>query len=985
MRTDSLERGFGASVERRQRVYGILRINAPAGTRGVVGRRRRRIRGVSTHARLVGRDRELAELARLRAAAAGGRGAFVLLHGEAGIGKSALAARVTDGAAAAGVPVLAGRAVADEGAPAFWPWLRVLEQGRDLGLSPDLLEMGEGPPAEARFLAIERAVRALLAAAEPAGLVILLDDLQWADDASLRLLRHACGELDGGRVLLLGTTREVTAPLTSLPAHSLALGPLTEADIAVYLRESHPSWPAYVHRVSGGNPLFVRELARVLVQEGRLAAPATELPVPAHLRAMAGYRLKRLSPACRALLGGASAIGEEFDVSLLERASDVERASDIERPSDVEKASDVDRTGTVIAEAIAAGVLVDDPDTPDRLRFAHALVRQARYDELPRAERIDWHRRIADALETTEGAHAGELARHRVRAAVDVASRRTAIDACRAAAAAADRAVAFADAAYWYAWALDLAEGAGAGGVERAELLLDLADAAYADGQVTEALARCTAAAALAEQGGRTDLMARAALVVRGIDGPPNETIAALCGRVLALLRDEESGLHARVLAQHAVALSEYGQVEAADELSRRATAMAERSGDPAALVDVAHARHRLVAGPDGVAERLKIGSRLRDLGAVPGRPEAPLWGQIWRIDAAFQLGGLAAVDVEIAALAGLVDRLGWPLARWHLLRTRATREFAAGEFAGAERLALAAFELAGSLQDMSASRLFHPFMMDVLRLTGRFGEYEPGMSEFGGVPAPIAMAVHGVYCLAAGDTARAWGHFERLRAILPDLPKDPRWMPTVAYTADLAIGLTGDGTQEVADFCYRALLPHARYHVAAATGYLGAAAGVLGRLAAALGDRDAAVRHLTEAEAMEQRAGSPPFQAVVRLDLARVLVARDGPGDRARAAGLAERCAHTARRLGMAPALAAASALAADLSGTAGVPGALTRREREIARLVADGLANRAIAEKLVLSERTVETHVRNLLTKLGLTNRTQVAAWALKHGLRT
>lgn len=916
---------------------------------------------MSTHARLVGRDRELAELARLRSAADGGRGAFVLLHGEAGIGKSALAARVTDAAAAAGVPVLAGRAVADEGAPVFWPWVRVLEQGRGLGLSPALLEMGEGPPAAARFLAIERAVRALLAAAEPDGLVILLDDLQWADDASLRLLRHACGDLADARVLLLGTAREVTAPLAGLPAHTLALGPLTEPDVATYLREGHPSWPAYVHRVSGGNPLFVRELARVLVQEDRLAGPATELPVPVHVRAMAGYRLERLSPACRALLGGASAMGEEFEVSILAATTEA-------------------GTTEQLAEAIAAGVLVDDPDTPDRLRFAHALVRQARYDELPRAERIDWHRRIADALDASEGAHAGELARHRVRAAVDAASRRTAIDACRAAAAAADRALAFADATHWYGRALDLAGGAGLGGVERAELLLDLADAAYADGQVTEALAHCTAAADLAEGGGRADLMARAALVVRGIDGPPNETIAALCGRARALLRDEESATHARVLAQHAVALSEYGQVEAADELSRRATAMAERSGDPAALVDVAHARHRLIPEPEGVAERLKLGSRLRDLGAVPGRPEAPLWGQIWRIDAAIQLGGLAAVDVEIAALAGLVDRLGWPLARWHLLRTRATRALAAGDFAEAERLALAAFEVVRGLQDTSAAGLFYPFMMDVLRLTGRFGEYEPGVSEFGEVPLPIAMAVHGVYCLAAGDTARAWAHFERLRVALPDLPTDPRWMPTVAYTAELAIGLNGDGTQEVADFCYRALLPHARYHLGAATGYLGAAAGVLGRLAATLGDRDTAVRHLTEAEAMEQRAGTPPFQTVVRLDLARVLVARDGPGDRERAAGLVEQCAHTARRLGMAPTLSAAAALAAELGGTA-----LTRREREIARLVADGLANRAIAERLVLSERTVETHVRNLLTKLGLTNRTQVAAWALKHGLRT
>ncbi|BCB80911.1 transcriptional regulator [Phytohabitans flavus] len=905
-------------------------------------------------------------MARLRAAAAGGRGAFVLLHGEAGIGKSALVARVTEGAAASGVPVLAGRAVADEGAPAFWPWLRVLEQGRELGLAPALLEMGEGPPEAARFLAIERTVRALLAAAEPDGLVVALDDLQWADDASLRLLRYACGELGGARVLVLGTAREVTAPLAGLPAHTLPLGPLTEPDVAAYLVGAHSSWPAYVHRISGGNPLFVRELARVLVQEDRLAGPATELPVPAHVRAMAGYRLERLSLACRALLGGASALGEEFDVSILAGAAGVE-------------------VGDTLAEAIAAGVLVDDPDTPDRLRFAHALVRQARYDELPRAERIDWHRRIAGALDGTDRAHAGELARHRVRAAVDAASRRTAVDACRAAAAVADRALAFADAAHWYARALDFADGAGVGDVERAELLLDLADAAYADGQVTEALAHCIAAADLAEECGRTDLVARAALVVRGIDGPPNETIAALCGRARALLRDEESAIHARVLAQHAGALSEYGQVEAADELSRRATAMAERSGDPAALFDVAHARHRLVTGPDSVAERLRLGARLRDLGAVPGRPEAPLWGQLWRVDAAFQLGGLATVDVEIAALDSLVDRLGWPLARWHLLRVKATRALASGDFAEAERLALAAFEVAEGLQDVTASGLFYAFMMDLLRLTGRFGEYEPGLSEFGSVPVAIVMSVHGYYCLAAGDTARAWAHFERLQALLPGLPKDPRWMPTLGLTAEMACRLPGDGPKEVAEFCYRALLPHSRYHLADATGYLGAVAGILGRLAVRLGDPDTAVRHLTEAEALEQRAGAPAIQAAVRLDLARALVARDGPGDRARAAELAERCTHTARRLGMAPMLAAATAFAVELGGTGGAPVPLTRREREIARLVADGLANRAIAEKLVLSERTVETHVRNLLTKLGLANRTQVAAWALKQGLRT
>jgi DNA-binding CsgD family transcriptional regulator len=243
-------------------------------------------------------------------------------------------------------------------------------------------------------------------------------------------------------------------------------------------------------------------------------------------------------------------------------------------------------------------------------------------------------------------------------------------------------------------------------------------------------------------------------------------------------------------------------------------------------------------------------------------------------------------------------------------------------------------------------------------------------------------MAVHGVYCLAAGDTEQARAHLDRLRILLPDLPMDTRWLPTVGLVAEVAAGL---GDVEVAGACYQALLPYAGYYIAATNGYLGSVAGVLGRLAATRGDRGAAVRHLTEAEALEQRSGAPGALAGVRLDLARALVARDGPGDRPRGAELAEQCAHTARRLGMAPLLSASTALVAELAGTGGVPAALTRREREIARLVADGLANRAIAEKLVLSERTVETHVRNLLTKLGLSNRTQVAAWALKHGLRT
>jgi predicted ATPase len=219
----------------------------------------------------VGRAHQLAELARLRDAAAAGGGSLVLLSGEAGIGKTATLTRFAGQAGEAGVPVLAGRAVVDEGAPPFWPWLRVLEQGQDHGLSATLLKMPDALPAAARFLAIERTVQALLAAARPAGLVVILDDLQWADDASLRLLRYLRGDLTGSRLLVVGAAPEVTEALAGLQPLVLRLPPLTESDVAAYLTsagEVGGAWPAYVHARTGGNPLFVRELTRVLVQEG---------------------------------------------------------------------------------------------------------------------------------------------------------------------------------------------------------------------------------------------------------------------------------------------------------------------------------------------------------------------------------------------------------------------------------------------------------------------------------------------------------------------------------------------------------------------------------------------------------------------------------------------------------------------------------------------------------------------------------------------
>jgi len=956
-------------------------------------------------AHLVGRRHQVEELARVVADAAVGDGALVVLAGEAGIGKTTMLAWLADAAASAGMRVLAGRAVADEGAPAFWPWLRVFGAGRDLGLSPDLLELGDGPPAQARFVAIERAAGALLAAVPAAGLLVTLDDVQWADEATVALLRYVGADLPGARLVIAVATREAGAPgqLGGLPAaRTLRLPPLTATEVAEYVRATatgpvDPSWAAGVHRGSGGNPLFVRELVRAAAASDRLSEA---------LRPLAGARLAGVGPDCRRLLGACAVIGEEFDVTL------------------VAAATGDDRVPALLAEAVAAGILADDADAPNRMRFSHALVRQAAYDELPRADRIRWHRRVADALQgrpappisQSAGAapaagpapfaaggaaagHAADVARHRVRAATDAASCRAAVDACRAAVTAALRSLDHADAAHWYRRAIELAAAAGLDPAEHADLLLGLAEAEFLDLRVSDALRHCVAGADLVadlarDLGrpdlGRPDLLARAALVVRGVGGEePSRVIADLCTRARAALGEADSATHARLLAQHAMALAQLAVTSSelareAHALAGRAMAMAEHDGDSTALVDALHARETLVGGPSAAAERIDIGTRLHRLGPVPERPETPLWAHLWRVDGYLGVGAVAEADAEIAALAALADRLGWPAVRWHLLRARTARAMLAGRFADAERIVDEGRALAERFGDPSMVGQYIAYRLDILRKTGRFADAGFDVAATADADArPIVQAVAAEYLFASGDIDTARALYARLVRALPDLPDDVRWPAAVSIVGELAAAF---GDRETAAASYRGLLPYAGGYFGSTYGYRGAFARTLGVLAAATGDHRTAIGHLAAAEELERRIGAQADLALAQLAHARVRRDRDARGDRDRAAALAGQAARAARRLGMAPTLAAATALVRELGGVDDdVVASLTTREREVALLVADGLANRAIADRLTVSERTVETHVRNLLAKLGLTNRTQVAAWTLRAGLRT
>jgi len=360
------------------------------------------------------------------------------------------------------------------------------------------------------------------------------------------------------------------------------------------------------------------------------------------------------------------------------------------------------------------------------------------------------------------------------------------------------------------------------------------------------------------------------------------------------------------------------------------------------------------------------------------------MWAHLWRIDGFLHDGAVAEADAEIAGLADLAEDLGWPVVRWQLLRARAARAMLAARFAEAERLAIAGKDLAERCGDSSMMGQYYGYRLDIQRKTGRFDAADAfAVAALADTdPRPIVLAVAAEYRFAAGEIDGAWSLLARLVPTLGSLPANIQQPAIVAIMGELAAAF---GESETAAACFRRLQPYAGVYQASSNGYRGAFARPLAVMAEALGDLERAERYFIAAAAMERRVGAPAELALAELAHARPLRNRPDQGDYERAERLARSAVRAFARLGMAPALAEATMLLRDLVGIDTVDiDALTSREREIAGLVADGLTNHAIAERLVISDRTVESHIRNLTTKLGLANRTQVAARMVRADLR-
>jgi DNA-binding CsgD family transcriptional regulator len=360
----------------------------------------------------------------------------------------------------------------------------------------------------------------------------------------------------------------------------------------------------------------------------------------------------------------------------------------------------------------------------------------------------------------------------------------------------------------------------------------------------------------------------------------------------------------------------------------------------------------------------------------------AEVWAEHWRADSAFLLGDLTVVQDAAARIERLAESTGLLLARWHHLRFRATLGAMRGDFADAEQASEEAGRLAHRMGDWSGEGMSWAHLCYVAATRGAPDLLPDVYFDVvrAAPPVPISLGGMAVALVLKGRPEEARPVYERLRAELDQPRRDLLWPGFLDQLVDLSEHF---GDAATAARLYDELLPWNAYGGGVGTTsvvYTGAMARDLGRAAATAGRLDDAERLLREAVATNLRWGARPYVALTRLELAGVLRRTGRPGVATEALELARSAAREARRLGMPGPLARADRLAAELESAARASDPLSAREREVATLVAEALSNRQIADRLVLSERTVESHVRNILAKLGFSTRTEIAAWALR-----
>ena len=905
---------------------------------------------------LLGRDVPQRRLRDLLDGASGSSRSIALVSGPAGIGKSSLVR-----AAVRDVEVLGwGTCVEVVAAPGYWPWSRALD-GIAAAIGPaavastaaedaPLLALigrlfGPAAPSEGserdRLLLMDAVSRWLgRVAVEHGSVVVVLDDLQWADESSLALLEFVARDPGPAAVALIGCYRHDELPpparqrLSQLAmlASSIELGGLDRA--AVEVLAANIAGPVSgtqvdeLFRRAGGHPVFTRELA-LLARDG---AGGHELPLA--VRDAIERRLGRLAAATREVLEVAALAGNSVAVDVVADATTMKRTA-------------VDEA---LAEARLAGIITVDPNY--RIHFSHDLYRETVAASTTAERRVVLHRQLGIALDERAAAglsvHAADLAHHFTAAvAADGASR--AARWVLAAANADIESLAFVEAAqHLRRWRQAVATSAvPADPREHVSVLLAEADALARAGKAEEARAGLRSASVLTSSSSLVDLQGEVALALAGLGARASarrdEVVQGL-EEALADVEGADGDLEARLTAQLARELQHSVAADRprAAPLSERAIALGRAAGTPSTLLTCLLARHDVLWIPGSPAERIDLAREMVLVAESAGDDEWLAQGNLLLANALLE-NGSAAFEPALDESLRVFDRLGQPRHRYTAATRRVAILLLRGELDAADAGIEDAAALGTWMREPDADNVRMSQRLELVRARGTPDELrefaETAAAHWTGTPIH-AHSIAAGFCARAGDLPAARHH----ATIVTDLGswRGDRfyfWSVGVRELTKAAIALDDRAMCEelLADLAPIAATCGVNGAVAA---FAGSHGHIAGQLAAHLG-LASAESFLAEAAAVYQRLGAHSYLA----DLMGPEQAPDG---------------QPRRRFTE-----------------------LTPREEEVLVLIARGLSNDEIVAELVVSPATVRNHITRIFQKLHVRTRAQAIVLARESGL--
>jgi class 3 adenylate cyclase len=859
----------------------------------------------------VGRAREWDTVRAAWDSALAGHGSLVVASGEPGIGKTRLCREFGQTVRSEGAIVLHG-SCAEVTGWAFEPFVQALRHclarvadasgllGRDPAelarIVPEIyervpdLESAAGADAEtARHRLFEAVSSWLVELSHHAPVLFVLDDLSWADDASLTLMRHLIKSTSHERVLFLASYRPGDATpqarrfledeaasirrvdLVGLHQdHALVFaenvlgGPLDRNGRAVVMTAA---------RSVGGNPLYLGEVVAYLTETGGLVSdpmnvwtggPAADAhAVPASVRDVIRRRIDRLGQAAHRVLRAAAVVGTSVEQSLLLRLLESNLAECL----------------TGLEDAVDAGFLKVVGD--GRYEFTHAVYRDVLYDNMAPLRRTGEHLRVGETIERVYASDLDpwlDVLAYQFEHCTQMAGPDRAIEYLRRAGRQAEGRLGHDDAAGFYRRALRVAESAAADDRLRCELLIELGDAERRSGQQGARRTLLDATRRAIDLGDGT-LATRAVLGSgRGIfslAGSVNTERVTALRDVLTLLGPEPTANRARVLAALSAELTFDDDRSAPESASDEALAIARELGDPTTLVTTLGLRLVAIWRPDTVQERLEIGAELDGYRALAGKRSGQFLSAMTQYcQSAMEAGELDRADQLLGWIEQTASELRQPTAVGFAKLRLANRACIAGRLDEAESLATEAHQLCLSGGQPDAEAFFAGQLFTIRLHQGRLDEVvdlvERAATRHPGIKALRAAVAA---CAAELDEIdRCRSTLDQVAADLDEIRFDLNWLPAMALMA-IAASRLGDaavGSRLRANF-----EPYRHQFIDNASTFFGSVAHFHALCSTTVGDDDGADESFSAAIAAHRRLDSRPLLARTQLEYATALARR--------------------------------------------------------------------------------------------------------------